>query len=73
MYSEIEKELMIHKNKIIEQLELYQKIDRVFEKYIWIANYHNYYCNNFLNKEFYNLKSLIIKKKHFKTISRIIN
>lgn len=73
MYSEIEKELKMHKNTIIKQLELYQMNNRVFEKYIWIANYHNYFCNNFLNKKFYNIKSLIIEKKHFKSISRIIN
>ena len=72
MYIEIENELLLHKVKILEQLELYFKNDRIFEKFVWLANYHNYFCKNFLNKKLYNLKNLIIHERNFKSITRII-
>lgn len=34
-----------HKVKIEEMLELYKKDIRVWDKYVWTANYHNYFCD----------------------------
>lgn len=36
--------LMRHKMKIEEMLELYKQNITVWDKYVWIANYHNYFC-----------------------------
>lgn len=44
--------LLRHKLKIEEMLNLYKKNIRVWDKYVWIANYHNYFCNfNFPNEK----------------------
>lgn len=34
-----------HKIKIEEMLELYKEDIRVWDKYVWTANYHNYFCD----------------------------
>ncbi|WP_415061056.1 hypothetical protein [Flavobacterium sp.] len=69
---EIEKELLTHKKIIIKNLNLFKTNDRVFKKFEWIANYHNYFCNSLLNKNKYAYKNLIINKKYFTSINRII-
>lgn len=73
MKIEIRKELIIHKKIIIKNLNLYQANDRVFKKFEWIANYHNYFCKNLLDRKKYPIKNLIINKKYFKSINRIIS
>ena len=43
--------LFKHKVKIEEMLDLHKENTRVWDKYVWIANYHNYFCNiNFANE-----------------------
>ena len=37
--------LLRHKNKIQEMLYTYRKNIRVWDKYVWTANYHNYFCH----------------------------
>lgn len=68
------KEIMEHK-EIVEEC-LLENIDnyKIFEKYSWVAKYHNFFCNEFLinkfsNKEFNKL--LIERNKFDKTILRI--
>ncbi len=50
--------LFRHKMKIEEMLNLHKENIKVWDKYVWIANYHNYFCN--LN--FYDEKELQIEK-----------
>lgn len=45
-----------HKGIIIGNLKAYQDKPAVFSKYVWQANYHNYFCNT----EFPDLSNLII-------------
>ena len=40
--------IIIHKNVIEKYLSDHQKTPPVRDKYIWTANYHNYYCETFL-------------------------
>lgn len=41
-----------HKVKIEEMLELNKENIRVWDKFVWVANYHNYFCNiNFKNEK----------------------
>lgn len=44
-----------HKNAIQESLSKYQADEKVFQKYKWLANYHNRFCNHM------NLHDLVIK------------
>lgn len=37
--------LLRHKLKIEEMLNLHKENIRVWDKYVWIANYHNYFCD----------------------------
>lgn len=44
--------LLRHKLKIEEMLDLHTKNIRVWDKYVWTANYHNYFCDlNFPNEK----------------------
>lgn len=44
--------LLRHKEKIEEMLNIYKKNIRVWDKYVWTANYHNYFCDlNFPNEK----------------------
>lgn len=73
LFEKINSELLIHKKKIIEELTTNRENNRVYEKFLWLANYHNYFCNTFLNKKFYKVTSLTIQNKYFKSISRCAN
>ncbi|MGL4913225.1 MAG: hypothetical protein ACRC3Y_12435, partial [Romboutsia sp.] len=51
--------LLRHKNKLEQMLYDYSDNMRVWDKYVWTANYHNYFCDiNFPNE-----KDLKIDKK----------
>jgi hypothetical protein len=50
--------LLRHKLKIEEMLNLHKETIKVWDKYVWIANYHNYFCNVNFPKE----KQLKIQK-----------
>lgn len=66
-------DVQIHKNSVIAELKKHKANNRVFEKFAWIANYHNYFCNNFLDKSKYDLKKLLINKKLYeKKIERCV-
>lgn len=56
----IQQELLLrHKQKIEEMLMIYKENIRVWDKYVWTANYHNYFCNLHFPKE----KELKISRK----------
>lgn len=45
-FERVKFELMLrHKKKIEEMLDKYKENIRVWDKYVWTANYHNYFCN----------------------------
>lgn len=45
-FERVQHELLIrHKIKIKEQLEIHRENTRVWDKYVWIANYHNCFCD----------------------------
>ena len=58
---EIQLELLLrHKEKIEEMLDIHKKNVKVWDKYVWTANYHNYFCDlNFPNE-----KQLKISRKN---------
>lgn len=41
--------LLIHKNNIISNLNIYDGNTKIYDKYIWAAQYHNYFCREFFN------------------------
>ena len=49
-YSEdfIIKELNLHKDSVIQNLNQFKGNIKIFDKYSWVANYHNYFCDNFV-------------------------
>jgi|ERR1035437_1150198 hypothetical protein len=67
-------EIMLHRKAIIENLRLYKDNFKLFDKYSWCANYHNYFCENFvkLNIPEINLDSIKIADSLFaKTIKKL--
>ena len=59
-FERIQLELLLrHKEKIEEMLEIHKKNTRVWDKYVWTANYHNYFCD----LHFPNEKQLKISRK----------
>ncbi|WP_051686333.1 hypothetical protein [Chryseobacterium hispalense] len=61
-------ELKSHRQIIQNNLQKYIDNYKVFDKYAWSANYHNYFCNTFLVNEFpgINLQALLIPENEFK-------
>lgn len=43
--------LLKHKTKIEEMLHMYKQNIRVWDKYVWTANYHNYFCDIYFAHE----------------------
>ncbi len=68
-------ELQKHKQPVLENLKLHENNFKLFEKYSWIAKYHNYFCDNFIKKRCpkINLKEVKINNGLFeKSIKKII-
>ncbi len=38
-----------HKEQVVEKLYTYRNEPRILRKYIWVANYHNYFCKENFN------------------------
>lgn len=55
------KELKDHKEPIVANLKLHTKNFKLFDKYSWSANYHNFFCDNFIPQRFPNIKLEDIK------------
>lgn len=47
---EVEHNLFKHKEAVTRNIILHQDKFKLFEKYLWVAKYHNYFCETFLNK-----------------------
>lgn len=62
----IESELLLHKKSIEKELKEHAENYHILIKFIWCAEYHNFFCNTFLNEEKYNIKKLLIKETLFK-------
>lgn len=52
-FERIQLELLLrHKEKVEEMLSIHDENIKVWDKYVWIANYHNYFCDlNFPNEK----------------------
>lgn len=52
-FERIQYELLLkHKRKVEELLTIHKENTRVWDKYVWTANYHNYFCDlNFPNEK----------------------
>lgn len=71
-YEYIKKQLILHKNSIVKELKSQAKNHHVFEKFIWCAEYHNFFCDSFLNPKNYDLTKLKIKESLYsRNISRL--
>lgn len=68
-------EIGAHQQVIIENLKEHANNFKLFNKYSWVANYHNYFCQTFL-QDLYprtSISSLMIDENLIsKTISRIV-
>lgn len=66
----------LQKHKIIIELNLKQNSSnlKIFEKYKWVANYHNYFCKTFVKRKTkINIKGLLINKSNIELpIKRIL-
>jgi hypothetical protein len=71
----ITEELNKHKAPIILNLNLHKNNFKLFDKYSWTANYHNYFCDTFISKEYpnINLENIKISEELYrKKITKII-
>lgn len=69
------KEIMQHKNVIEECLTEHIDDYKLFEKYSWVAKYHNFFCENFITEHqpSIDIKKLMIDKSKFsKSINQIV-
>ncbi|MDD2982268.1 MAG: hypothetical protein PHQ74_02665 [Crocinitomicaceae bacterium] len=64
-YDYVSQQIRLHKNAIEKELESKKINQRIFDKFSWCAEYHNYFCDNFLHPTFYNISQLKVKKKLF--------
>lgn len=46
----IKRKLNLHKDVIIKNLDRNKTDMKVFNKYSWVANYHNHFCKNYLDE-----------------------
>lgn len=69
-FERIQLELLIrHRDKIEEMLLIHKKNTKVWDKYVWTANYHNYFCDLYFPDE----KNLKISRKSLLSWPREIN
>lgn len=52
--------LIQHKLIIIKKLQEYREHRKIYQKYLWVAQYHNYFCNHFIYEKIENFNSLLI-------------
>jgi hypothetical protein len=72
---EIVSGLIEHKEVIVDNLNLFRDDFKLFDKYAWIAKYHNYFCSTFFKAEYPKTKLeklLIDKKLYIKDIIRVV-
>lgn len=72
---QIIKELLAHKNVIQANLSVFSKDYKLYDKFVWTARYHNYFCDQFLTTPYLKSKSntVVIPENYVhKTIQRII-
>ena len=69
----VEQSLLKHKNAVIRNVNMHQNKFKLFEKYLWVAKYHNYFCVTFLtNFNKINLDKILIEESILsKTMKRI--
>lgn len=64
--------LLKHKDIIIAQLNTYKNNNKLYPKYEWVAQYHNYYCDQYFNSEGIQELNLKIQGVVSRKFSRII-
>ena len=52
--------LMKHRVIVETNIKAHKNNFSLFDKYVWIARYHNYFCDNFLNKNDFDVETLKI-------------
>ncbi|QQL49896.1 hypothetical protein [Mucilaginibacter ginkgonis] len=68
-------ELVKHKRPVVKNLKIHKNNYKLFEKYAWIASYHNHFCLNFVRPRLptVDLKKILISEKLYrKTIKSIV-
>lgn len=68
-------ELTQHKDAVVKNLVMFKENFKLFNKFSWTANYHNYFCDNFIAAEFPDININRIKisdELYLKTIKRIV-
>jgi len=70
---EVEQSLLKHKKAVTQNVNKHRDKFKLFEKYLWVAKYHNYFCATFLsNFDEINLDKIIIDESILsKKIQRI--
>ncbi len=64
-----EEEIILHKKLILENIQKYKGNEKIYAKYKWAADYHNFFCKEFIVKC---NSELIIEKEIDYKIERII-
>jgi hypothetical protein len=72
-YEYVSKQIVLHKQAIENELKTKNHNKRVFEKFIWCAEYHNFFCDNFLHPTFYKHSELKINKELYEPKMRKID
>jgi hypothetical protein len=61
--------LLLHKNNVMNNLKRFEGKDKIYDKYLWAAHYHNFFCKEFLT----DYASLIIEIQPKFSFHRIID
>jgi len=62
-------QLLLHKEKVEERLSEFRSNPRVRNKYVWVAGYHNYFCDQY--PQYFNQSHKIDVEVHQTSFSRI--
>jgi hypothetical protein len=68
-------ELILHKDPIVLNLNLHRNNFKLFDKYSWVANYHNFFCDNYVLPSYPNVDLVKIKideNLYKKNITKIV-
>jgi hypothetical protein len=63
-------QLLVHKENVEKLLHKFRSEPRIWSKYLWVANYHNYFCDQY--PQYFNQSHKIDADVHQRRFSRII-
>lgn len=70
-FEDYKNSILSHKILVEQKLQEFQQDQRVLSKYRWVAQYHNYYCKEYLTEECISTFNLFIDNISIRNFSRI--